>query len=445
MVRACAIGRGKTATRSKKAGNKGATDQRNKNRLSSVAPTQLIRLYELHSSCAISPPNRGVTGNRSVAMLSAAFHTLGNGRDATKERDVIHDTKAQWIAGTDQVPCRARHLHSYPGRSMVVVRRKVNVAIVAPSMRILGGQAVQADRLVRAWSTDPEISAWLVPVNPLPPGILRHAADIKYVRTLATQAVYWPTLISQLRHADIVHVFSASYYSFLLAPLPAVAIARLLGKPVVLNYRSGEAPDHLKRSWIARTVLRSVDCNAVPSSFLHDVFRSFAVQSTIVPNIVDVDLFRFKPRAPHGRRILSTRNLEPMYNVACALRAFRRVQDKYPDSTLTLVGSGSEDQALRRLAVELNLQHVRFAGRVAPSEIHRYYADADIYLQTPDIDNMPSSVLEAFASGCPVVATHAGGVPAILTDRVHGLLVPCDDAEYCGGGLPGHRRPGAGV
>jgi glycosyltransferase involved in cell wall biosynthesis len=42
---------------------------------------------------------------------------------------------------------------------------------------------------------------------------------------------------------------------------------------------------------------------------------------------------------------------------------------------------------------------------------------------------MPSSVLEAFASGCPVVATHAGGVPAILTDGVHGLLVPCGDAE----------------
>ena len=57
----------------------------------------------------------------------------------------------------------------------------------------------------------------------------------------------------------------------------------------------------------------------------------------------------------------------------------------------------------------------------------RYYADADIYLQTPDLDNMPSSVLEAFASGCPVVSTEAGGVPAILTDGRHGLLVPCRD------------------
>src|SRR5207342_3745331 len=99
------------ATTSKKAGNKGAADQRNKNRLSSVASTQLIRLYELHSSCAISPPNCGVTGNCSVAMSSLAFHTLGNGRDVTTECDVIHDTKSAWIAGTDQVSYRARHLH----------------------------------------------------------------------------------------------------------------------------------------------------------------------------------------------------------------------------------------------------------------------------------------------------------------------------------------------
>jgi glycosyltransferase involved in cell wall biosynthesis len=72
---------------------------------------------------------------------------------------------------------------------------------------------------------------------------------------------------------------------------------------------------------------------------------------------------------------------------------------------------------------------VTFTGRVPPTEIWRAYADADIYVQTPNIDNMPTSVLEAYASGLPVVATAAGGVPAILTDGEHGLLVPPDDHE----------------
>ena len=126
--------------------------------------------------------------------------------------------------------------------------RRLNIALVAPSVGILGGQAVQAERLIAAWRGDAEVNAWLVPVNPAPPGWMRHAVRVKYLRTIATELTYVPLLLRELQRADIVHVFSACTSSFLLAPLPAVLIARLLGKPVVLNYRSGEAPDHLRRS-----------------------------------------------------------------------------------------------------------------------------------------------------------------------------------------------------
>jgi glycosyltransferase involved in cell wall biosynthesis len=305
--------------------------------------------------------------------------------------------------------------------------RRLKVAVVAPSIGILGGQAVQADRLLQSWRDDPDVEAWLVPVNPLPPPPFRGAVRVKYLRTVVTQLTYWPLLLQQLRKADVVHVFSASYFSFLLAPLPAVLVARLFGKPVVMNYRSGEAPDHLRRSPIARRVLRSVDRNAVPSRFLHDVFRGFGIHSDIIPNIVDLDRFAFRRRAPLRPHLVSTRNFEDLYNVECTLRAFQIVQATWPDATLTLVGGGTREPALRALAADLGLRNVRFIGRVPPSEIWRYYAEADVYLQTPNIDNMPASVLEAFASGCAVVATSAGGVPAILTDGEHGLLAPCGD------------------
>ena len=303
----------------------------------------------------------------------------------------------------------------------------VNVAIVAPTLRILGGQAVQADRLLKAWEGDPEVRAWLVPVNPVPPAPLQRLLDVKFARTVATQLIYWPLLVRELRRADVVHVFSASYFSFLLAPLPAVLVARLLGKPVVLNYRSGEAPDHLARSAIARAALRRVDINVVPSTFLQQVFGAFDIRAEVIPNLVDLELFAYRPRTPLQPRLLCTRNFEPLYNVACVLNAFALVQARYADATLTLVGGGSQADTLRRIVSERGLRNVRFVGRVAPAEISRYYAEADIYVQTPDIDNMPTSVLEAFASGCAVVSTRAGGVPAILTDRVHGLLTECGD------------------
>jgi glycosyltransferase involved in cell wall biosynthesis len=308
-------------------------------------------------------------------------------------------------------------------------RNPLNVAIVAPTLGILGGQAVQAARLLKAWQDDPDIHAWLVPINPVPPGPLRHLTGVKFLRTIATQSTYWPSLFRELRRADVVHVFSASYYAFLLATLPAVLVARVLRKPIVMNYRSGEAPDHLKRSAIARAVLRRVDSNAVPSTFLQGVFASFAISADVVPNIIDLEQFGFRSRAALRPRLLSTRNFEELYNVVCTLRAFAAVQARFPDATLTLVGKGSTERALRELAAGLRLRHVEFAGAVSPHDIWRYYAEADIYVQTPDVDNMPSSVIEAFASGCVVVSTEAGGVPAILTDGVHGLLAPCGDHE----------------
>lgn len=302
----------------------------------------------------------------------------------------------------------------------------LRVAIVAPSLDILGGQAVQADRLLRAWDGDSDVRAWLVPINPRPPGPLRLATRIKFLRTLVTEATYLPSLVRGLRHADIVHVFSASYFSFLLAPLPAVAVARLFSRPVVLNYHSGEAPDHLSRSAVARTVLRLVERIVVPSQFLKDVFGGFGLDATVVPNTIDC-AFTFRERKPLRPRILSTRNFSYPYNVACTLQAFRLVQRHFSEASLTLVGSGPEEGALRDLATSLRLANVSFVGRVEPAEIHRFYADHDIYLQSPDIDNAPLSVIEAFASGLPVVSTEAGGIPAILEHGQHGLLAPVGD------------------
>jgi glycosyltransferase involved in cell wall biosynthesis len=305
----------------------------------------------------------------------------------------------------------------------------LRIAIVVASLRILGGQSVQAQRLLEGWRGDPAIDAWIVPIDPVPPAPFDRLLRIKYLRTVVTQFWYWPLLFRELRRADVVHAFSASYTSFLLAPLPAVIVARLLGKPVILNYHSGEAPDHLRRSPVARFVMRHVvDSNVVPSAFLRDVLFSFDMDAEVVHNTIDVRQFTYRSRNPLRPRLLCTRNLEPMYNVSCVLRAFARVQEHYPDATLTLAGSGSQDASLRAEAAALRLRNVTFAGRVPPADIPRYYADADIYVQAPSIDNMPLSVLEAFASGMPVVSTNVGGVPSILRHGVDGLLVPDNDA-----------------
>src|SRR5206468_11936505 len=189
----------------------------------------------------------------------------------------------------------------------------------------------------------------------------------------------------------------------------------------------GQAPDHLRRSSIARAAIARADRNVVPSRFLKNVFASFGIDATVIPNIVDLDRFQFRLRDPLRPRLLSTRNFEGLYNVGCTLRAFRVVQEAHPHASLTLVGGVREDARLRELARDLGLRNVTFTGRVHPGEIADFYRDHDVYVQSPNIDNMPTSVLEAYASGLPVVSTEAGGVPAILTNGEHGLLAPLND------------------
>src|SRR5512145_1983802 len=85
-----------------------------------------------------------------------------------------------------------------------------------------------------------------LPINPPFPPLLRAVRGWPYLRTLLNESLFFPSL-ARLRRADVVHVFSASYWSFLLAAAPALVAARTFGKRALLNYHTAEAEDHLAR------------------------------------------------------------------------------------------------------------------------------------------------------------------------------------------------------
>jgi phenylacetate-CoA ligase len=305
--------------------------------------------------------------------------------------------------------------------------RRLRIAIVAPSRHTLGGQAVQAERLIAGWRGDPGVDAWLVPIDPQPQRFGRRLAHVRYARSAVAETIYLSRLRRDLADADAVHVFSRAYSWFHLACVPAIIAARSLGKPVVLHYHHGEAPDHLERSPLSRAVLARVDTIVVPSAFLQEVFATFGLTTVLVPNVMNTERIPFRLRKPLKPRLLSMRNLHALYNVDCTLRMFQLVQQQYPDATLTILGSGPCEPSLRALADSLQLRHVHFAGRVTPEAIPEVLQRHDIYVQTPDMDNVPNSIMEAFASGMPVVATTVGGVPEMTAHGRLAMLAPRND------------------
>jgi glycosyltransferase involved in cell wall biosynthesis len=308
-------------------------------------------------------------------------------------------------------------------------RAPLKVCIVAPSLDILGGQAVVAQRLMGKLAEDPDIELSFIPHNPRLPGPLRLLQRVKYVRTVATSIAYVALLLKRLRNVDVVHVFSASYWSFLLAPTPAVLIGGLYGKRVIVNYRSGEAEDHLTRWPSALRVLRRADAIVVPSGYLVDVFAKFGLKATSIFNFVDTDRISYRERRELRPRFLSNRNFAPHYNVSCVLRALQLIQREVPDAQIIIAGDGEERALLHDLARQLKLRNVKFVGQVSPAEMAHLYDESDIYLNSPNIDNMPNSLIEAFAAGLPVVTTSAGGIPYIVTHGKTGLMSAPDDHE----------------
>ncbi len=114
--------------------------------------------------------------------------------------------------------------------------RRLRVAIVAPSLGYVGGQSVQADLLARNWEGDPDVQVSFIPVDPHFPVGLRWVRRVRFLRTIVRTPFYLAGLWRGLRDVDVAHIFSASYSSFLVAPLPAWLFATMLGKKTLINY-----------------------------------------------------------------------------------------------------------------------------------------------------------------------------------------------------------------
>jgi glycosyltransferase involved in cell wall biosynthesis len=275
------------------------------------------------------------------------------------------------------------------------------------------------------------IEARAVATDTLPSWLPQSMDRIRYIRTMVRFAAYLVRLIRAALWADVVHAIAAAYLSFLLEPLPAVVIGRMLGKRVVLNYHTGEAEDHLRR-WhrLVRWAANTADVFAVPSHYLHDIFLRAGIAAVVVPNFIEVPTG--VTAAPEGRVVVNTRALEPLYDIPTTLRAFALVQARYPDARLILVASGSDEKRCRQLVAHLGLRRVEFVGGVPHEQVPRYLAQAALFLNSSRIDNQPLSILEAFACGVPVVSTAAGGIADIVRHGETGMLAPIGDHSSLG-------------
>ena len=133
---------------------------------------------------------------------------------------------------------------------------------------------------------------------------------------------------------------------------------------------------------------------------------------------------------PHSSIILSTRNLEPVYNVETLIQAIPHIIKFKPNVHFLIIGDGTQKKNLQEIAKHLMTEkHVTFIGKVPHEKVAEFLANSDIYVSTALSDSTSVSLLEAMASQLPVIVTDLEGNKEWIKNKVNGFIIPRADPK----------------
>lgn len=197
------------------------------------------------------------------------------------------------------------------------------------------------------------------------------------------------------------------------------------------------------KKYIAKYTLAKADLVTTDSISAVRMIVGFGVDEKKVKLIIHgVDLRVFGPAenreklkkslgiAESRRVVISSRNLEPVYDVGTLIKAVPYVIEECPDSYFLIVGDGILRRQLEGLARALGVtEYVRFIGSVSNEDMPRFLGLSDVYVSTSLSDTRSVSLLEAMACKLPVVVTDLKGNRECVEDGLNGLIFPRKDSK----------------
>lgn len=241
------------------------------------------------------------------------------------------------------------------------------------------------------------------------------------------------TVFLRRRAYQIAYVAVFSGLSFIWAEL-VCRLLGILGKPFILTLNGGNLPDFAHR-WPRRVkqLLKSATVVNAPSRYLLEEMSPFRNDVRLIPNPLDISCYPFRLRSEPEHRLVWLRAFHTIYNPTLAPYIIKNLGAFIPDITLTMIGPDKGDDTLqetKNIIEELGLQKsIEIVPGIPKSKVPEYLAQADIFINTTNVDNTPVSVLEAMACGLCIVSTNVGGIPYLLDDGQDALLVLPNNPE----------------
>jgi glycosyltransferase involved in cell wall biosynthesis len=244
---------------------------------------------------------------------------------------------------------------------------------------------------------------------------------------LLGEFAFWFRLLSQIMRTnpDIVHI-----QNFGLGPVGSLA-KFLLRKPYLVY---GQGSD-VYLQWAYKTpvflMVKNADAViALTEDMKTEIRKRYKRDIFVIPNGIDLERFQATKKDEKGKTLIFIGRLHPIKGVKYLIDALAIIKKSTFNTKLIIVGDGDERTGLEKQANILGLgEDVIFTGGIKNDQIPGYLAKSDILVLPSLSEGFPNVILEAFASGLPVIATKVRGIREIVHEGVNGYLIEAENSR----------------
>ena len=239
-------------------------------------------------------------------------------------------------------------------------------------------------------------------------------------------------------HTNLVHVNTALNQKAFWRDLVYLGVAKLLRRRVLTQVHGGPQPQEFAANsavvrWLVRQFLLHSDAVTILSTSDLAAYCKFddRISVHLVPNAIDPSGLVDEPRSFNRNqplRLVFVGRLVITKGIFEMVSALKQLRSQGRQFKLTIVGTGPEEERLRRLVTASELDDcTMFVGGVFGTAKRCVWLESDVFLFPTYTEGLPYALLEAMAAGCVPVTTPVGAIPDVMQARVHGLLVPAKD------------------
>jgi glycosyltransferase involved in cell wall biosynthesis len=279
-------------------------------------------------------------------------------------------------------------------------------------------------------------------VQNLSKGLIKNGYSVK-IYPVGGPYVYrlfrYLNLFSVIKNFDIVHCHASKRLGFLPAFIGA-SVGEKLHKPLVLTYHSSPTTlSFVKNSSLVKSVIHKFAIITTPSEETASLFIQYGVKTVAIPNILDLDNWRYRERSKYKPYVVWTRNV---YHPELAVEAFLLLKKEFPECSLTMCGKAANKRHLEKYQ---NFSGLHLLGFIPRNDLPKIMDKADVYINTMSHESFGYAVYEAMAMGLAIVSVPSSALsqwsgekaitfsdaatPQALADALKKVIVDQDETK----------------